>query len=285
MRQKFPDWLKKPWPDQDGEAAALLKELRLHTVCQSAHCPNQGECFSQKRATFLILGNICTRNCRFCAIGAGIPLPLDAQEPVRVGQAVRKLSLKHAVITSVTRDDLPDGGAGQFRDTVRSVRQLVPGVKIEVLTPDFGGSFQSLEIIFKEERPDIFNHNIETVPRLYPQVRPEADYRRSLKVLEQVKKITPSVYTKSGLMVGLGEEEKEVIDAMQDLRKVGCDILTIGQYLSPTREHFPVKSFIPPATFEGYKKIGEKLGFLSVLSAPFVRSSYNAEKEFARISE
>ncbi len=279
---RFPPWLKKRWPKENSETQSVLKAFNVHTVCQSAHCPNRGECFSARKATFMLLGNICTRNCRFCAVEGGQPLSPDPEEPGKVAGASFQLGLKHVVITSVTRDDLPDGGAQQFRDTLLEVYRLLPQATVEVLTPDFQGSLSSLKLIVLEGHPHIFNHNLETVPRLYPRVRPEADYQRSLDVLRMVKGLDRSIYTKSGLMVGLGETKDEVIRVMKDLRKVNCNLLTIGQYLSPSRNHLPVEEFIPPALFEDYRKIGEEIGFLSVASSPFVRSSYNAEHQFSR---
>lgn len=230
----------------------------------------------------MILGNICTRNCRFCAVGEGQPLPIDPGEPRRVAEASSRLGLRHVVITSVTRDDLPDGGAQHFRDTIVEVRRFLPRATVEVLTPDFQGVLSSLKTIVLEGRPSIFNHNLETVPRLYPRVRPEADYQRSLEVLKMVKQLDGSIYTKSGLMVGLGERKDEVVQVMKGLRKVNCDLLTIGQYLSPSRNHLAVEEFILPEVFEEYGKAGEEMGFLSVASSPFVRSSYNAERQFAQ---
>lgn len=282
-KKKFPPWLKKRWPGGSGSTRSLLEGLNLRTVCQSARCPNQGECFSSRKATFMLLGNICTRNCRFCAVEEGQPLPLDLEEPKRVARASLQLGLKHVVITSVTRDDLPDGGARHFRDTMLEIHRLLPQGTVEVLTPDFQERLSSLEIIVLEGGPDIFNHNLETVPRLYPRIRPEANYRRSLNVLKMVKELNNSLYTKSGLMVGVGERRDEVIQVMKDLRQVGCQILTIGQYLSPSQDHLPVEEFIPPALFEEYRQVGEEMGFLAVASSPFVRSSYNAEHQFAGI--
>ncbi|MCD5397741.1 lipoyl synthase [candidate division NPL-UPA2 bacterium] len=284
-KRKLPPWLKKRWPISeiiDG-TEALLKTLNLRTVCQSARCPNQGECFSAKKATFMVLGNVCTRNCRFCAVEKKQPLSLDPEEPRRVAEASFRLGLKHVVITSVTRDDLTDGGARHFRDAILEVCRLLPRATVEALTPDFQGSLSSLKTIILEGHPHIFNHNLETVPRLYPRVRPEADYQRSLDILRMAKELDGSIYTKSGLMVGLGETKDEVIQTMKDLRKVNCGLLTIGQYLSPSRDHLPVKDFIAPDLFEEYGRIGEEMGFSSVASSPFVRSSYNAERQFARV--
>ncbi|MCG0278176.1 MAG: lipoyl synthase [Thermanaeromonas sp.] len=253
----------------------LLEELKLNTVCQSALCPNLAECFARRTATFMILGDTCTRNCRFCAVQSGRPQPPDPDEPRRVALAAAKLGLKHVVITSVTRDDLPDGGAGQFAATIKSIREHLPGAVIEVLTPDFQGRGEALAKVL-EAGPHIFNHNIETVPRLYPEVRPGASYQRSLEVLKQVKEMAPGTYTKSGLMVGLGETTEEVEQVMNDLRKVNCDILTIGQYLRPSPQHLEVKEYIRPEVFDYYATRGRKMGFLYVAAAPFVRSSYNA---------
>ena len=284
MTKRFPPWLRKRLSISKTalETETLLAALNLRTVCQSARCPNSGECFSSRKATFMLLGSICTRSCRFCAVEGGQAEPLDPEEPGRVAEASFRLRLKHVVLTSVTRDDLPDGGARHFRDTILEVRRLLPRATVEVLTPDFQGSLSSLRTIVLDGRPGIFNHNLETVPRLYSRVRPEADYQRSLNVLRTVKELDSSLYTKSGLMLGMGEVKDEVLGVMQDLRKVGCQLLTIGQYLSPSREHLPVEEFVTPAVFEEYRKVGEEMGFLSVASSPFVRSSYNAERQFAR---
>lgn len=281
--KRLPPWLHKRIPASGSLEATrrLLEELKLNTVCESALCPNLGECFARRTATFMILGRVCTRNCRFCAVEGGRPEPPDPDEPRRVAQAAARLGLKHVVVTSVTRDDLPDGGAGQFAATIRAVREELPGAVIEVLTPDFKGDRQSLVRVV-EAQPHIFNHNVETVPRLYPQVRPEADYRRSLEVLRLVKELSPDVYTKSGLMVGLGETREEVEEVMADLRQVSCDILTVGQYLRPSPRHLEVREFVRPEVFDYYAEVGRKMGFLYIASAPLVRSSYNAA-EFSRL--
>jgi len=274
----LPSWLKKRAPRQETirKMQDLFRSLSLHTVCEEARCPNIGECFARRTATFMILGDRCTRNCRFCAVKKGSPLPLDPEEPKNAAKAVKKLGLRYVVITSVTRDDLEDGGAGQFAKTIRKIKRLNGGeIKVEVLIPDFKGSLSSLKTVM-EAKPDVLNHNLETVSRLYPDVRPLANYERSLKVLKQVKELNPSVYTKSGLMVGLGETFEEVIETMRDLRKVGCDMLTIGQYLRPSPEHLEVKEYIRPEKFQEYERVGKSLGFLSVVSGPFVRSSYRA---------
>lgn len=279
----MPPWLHKRIPASGSLEATrkLLQELKLNTVCESALCPNLGECFARRTATFMILGRVCTRNCRFCAVEGGQPELVDPEEPRRVAEAAARLGLKHVVVTSVTRDDLPDGGAGQFAATIQALREKLPYAIIEVLTPDFQGERKAIASVV-EAQPHIFNHNVETVPRLYPLVRPEADYRRSLEVLRTVKELAPGIYTKSGLMVGLGETREEVEQVMADLREVNCDILTIGQYLRPSPQHLEVKEFIPPEVFDYYAEAGRKMGFLYVASAPFVRSSYNAA-EFSRL--
>ncbi len=282
---RFPPWLRKRVPS--GEAAArvrsLLAELGLETVCASAHCPNLPECFARGTATFLILGNSCTRSCRFCAIPTGPPGPPRNEEPEAVAEACDKLGLRHVVITSVTRDDLPDGGAAHFAKTIRAVRLRMPKTVIEVLTPDFLGRTPSVDIVL-DAGPDIFNHNVETVPRLYPEVRPEADYRRSLDVLAHAKRRAErdaaSLCTKSGLMLGLGEMADEVRAVLRALRGAGCDIVTIGQYLAPSSAHVPVARFVEPAEFEAWEAEARALGFAAVAAGPFVRSSYHADSLF-----
>ncbi|MGQ9632367.1 MAG: lipoyl synthase [bacterium] len=278
----LPSWLRKKVPDPDSLrfVGGILGGLGLNTVCRSARCPNLGECFGRHVAAFMILGNVCTRNCGFCAIPSGFPLPVDEGEPGRIAEACSLLGLRHVVITSVTRDDLWDGGAGQFAATVRAIRVRLPDATVEILTPDFLGKKSSVLLTIEAE-PHIFNHNIETVPRLYPTVRPRADYRRSLDLLEYAKSANPSIVTKSGLMVGLGEGRDEVIRVMRDLRGVGCDIITIGQYLSPSRSHLPVVEFVHPGAFREYESIGREMGFAFVASGPFVRSSYNAGEVLA----
>ena len=280
----LPEWLKKRAPKEEllQEMRELLRSLSLHTVCEEARCPNIGECFARKTATFMILGDRCTRNCKFCAVKKGNPSPLDLREPENVAKAVNKLRLKYVVITSVTRDDLNDGGANQFAKTIEEVKKINKEVKIEVLIPDFKGSLASLKKVI-EAKPFVLNHNVETVPRLYSEVRPQANYIRSLKLLERSKELNSSIYTKSGLMVGLGETSNEIIEVMKDLRKVKCDVLTIGQYLRPSIKHLPVKKYIRPEKFQEYEKIGRSLGFLSVISGPFVRSSYRAEEIWDKI--
>ncbi|MBN2830333.1 MAG: lipoyl synthase [Candidatus Cloacimonetes bacterium] len=278
---KKPTWLKanRLGSKKASEINAYLRSLNLHTVCESAKCPNRGECFDRGTATVMILGEVCTRNCRFCAVekSKGTLLPADPNEPENIAEMAQKLQLKHLVITTVTRDDLSDGGAGQFVKTINYVHKKCETVSIEVLISDLEGDWNSLRSIV-EAKPDIVNHNLETVPRLYPDVRPMAVYERSLDLLRQVKLFDPSMITKSGIMVGLGETEEEVIELMKDLRGVDCNILTIGQYLSPSAEHHPVVEYIHPDLFNRYRDIGEELGFIFVESGPLVRSSYHAEK-------
>lgn len=274
---KKPDWLRVPIRSGAGlkEVKDLLRDLHLHTVCEAANCPNRMECFSKRTATFMLLGDVCTRSCRFCNVRHGMPRKPEADEPERVAEAVRRLNLKHAVLTSVTRDDLPDGGAAQFAVAIQAIRRNSPSVRIEVLIPDLGGSYEALASILVAV-PDILNHNLETVPRLYPAVRPEADYRRSLELLKRSKGYNPQIYTKSGLMVGLGETEGEIEQVMDDLREAGCEFLTIGQYLPPSKQHYPAAEYVHPDQFAAYRRTGYKKGFSFVASAPFVRSSYQA---------
>jgi len=270
-------WLRRKLPDQKvmNKMEGLLKDLDLHTVCDSALCPNRGECFKEGTATFIIMGDICTRNCQFCAIKKGKPLPLDPKEPIHIAEAAKHLKLTHVVITSVTRDDLLHGGADHFTQTVTEIRKLLPKSTVEVLIPDFQGSWESLQKII-EVHPEIINHNIETIERLYSLVRPKANYKMSLQLLKRIKTKNNDILTKSGIMLGLGEEKKEVVTAMKDLRKVNCDLLTIGQYLRPSPQHTKVKEYIHPDEFEEYRKIGMSLGFKHVSSAPLVRSSYHS---------
>lgn len=273
-----PSWLNKKIDlAKLSKMQSLLKELNLHTVCQAAACPNIGECFSRAEATFMILGEICTRNCRFCNIKTGQPQALDREEPRNVARAVQRLGLKHAVITSVTRDDLADGGAEIFVQTVLAIREKMPQTKIELLIPDFKADRSIIKEIV-QVKPDIIGHNVETVPRLYAAVQPQADYKRSLKVLEIIKEFDSEIYTKSGLMLGLGEKKQEVLDVLKDLRRVECDFLSLGQYLSPSLKHYPVQEYIPPPEFDFYKKQALDLGFLHSESAPYVRSSYRASE-------
>lgn len=275
----LPSWIKRRFPPQEEWEGVqkLLRTLALHTVCESARCPNIGECFRRGTATFLILGNVCTRSCRFCAVAKGTPGSPDPEEPERVAEAARKLNLKHVVITSVTRDDLPDGGAGHFAATIMAIRRVLPQATVEVLVPDFQGKEEALSIVLAA-RPHVLNHNVETVPRLYPSVRPQANYERSLWLLGRAKEKAPDILTKSGLMVGLGETREEVEGVLRDLKSVQCDIVTIGQYLRPSVRHLPVAAYIPPEEFEYYREYALRLGFLGVASGPFVRSSYRAEE-------
>ena len=255
----------------------ILDELDLNTVCQSAKCPNRGECFSSGTATFLIMGDACTRGCRFCAVETRVPGPLDAGEPRRVAEAAARMGLRHVVITSVTRDDVADGGAAHFAETIGAVREAVPGVAIEVLTSDFAGREASVDVV-AAAGPDVYNHNLETVPRLYAEVRPGAEYRRSLRVLERVHETAPAMPTKSGVMLGLGETPDEVREVMKDLLGHGVSMLTLGQYLRPSAAHLPVAEFVEPAVFAQLARDAYALGFSAVASAPFVRSSYHANE-------
>ncbi|MHB1127032.1 MAG: lipoyl synthase [Bacillota bacterium] len=277
MPSRFPPWMKRKIPTSGNVAStrATLDKLGLNTVCQSAQCPNLGECFSRRTATVMILGNVCTRNCRFCAVKTGFPQPVDCGEPYRIAQAVAELQLRHVVITSVTRDDLPDGGAGHFSQTVRAIRLKVPDVTVEVLTPDFQGSREALRGLLRTY-PDIFNHNVETIPRLYSQVRPGADYTRSLCLLRWAREENSQIRTKSGIMVGLGETAEEVAQVLKDLRSVYCDAVTIGQYLQPSPAHLPVIEYIHPDILARYNRIAREMGFTHVAAGPFVRSSYHA---------
>ncbi|MEL0061984.1 MAG: lipoyl synthase [Candidatus Puniceispirillum sp.] len=279
-----PPWLrvKAPVSAAYGETRALMRDLNLVTVCEEAACPNIGECWAQKHATMMILGSVCTRACAFCNVATGRPDLLDPHEPEHVGTAVARLGLRHVVITSVDRDDLADGGAQHFADTIAAVRQLSPGTTIEVLTPDFLRKEGAVEIVVAA-RPDVFNHNMETVPRLYPSIRPGARYANSLSVLQQVKALDPSIFTKSGIMVGLGENDDEVGMLMDDLRAADVDFMTIGQYLQPTPKHAPVDRFVTPETFADFARMGADKGFLLMSSTPLTRSSYHADADFAAL--
>jgi lipoic acid synthetase len=279
MAEGLPDWLrvKVGKARQTASMSALLSERGLHTVCRSAKCPNIGECFGRGTATFMILGNVCTRDCRFCGVATGRPLPVDEDEPRRVAQMAAELGLRHVVITSVTRDDLPDGGAGHFARTVQAVRERLPDSTIEILTPDFMGDETAIRVA-ADARPDVYNHNVETIARLYPTVRPQALYERSLALLGLVKQIPDGPVTKSGLMLGLGETLDEVKGTLEDLRAVGCDVVTLGQYLQPSRRHLPVRRYVPPAEFDALRATAEAMGFASVAAGPFVRSSYLADE-------
>lgn len=268
--------------DQVAEVDRLLSQLSLHTICSAGRCPNMGECFRKKTATFMILGDRCTRNCRFCNVEGGKPCEVDPKEPEHLAEAVCAMGLSHVVVTSVTRDDLPDGGAGQFVKTIRAVHRDAPKTTIEVLIPDFGGRRQSLQAV-ANAAPDVINHNLETVPSLYKAARPQAEYLRSLEVLSRVKEMDERILTKTGIMVGLGETQHEVVDLMKDARRTGCDILTVGQYLRPTEKHLPVAEQISQETFEYYREKGLELGFRYVASGPLVRSSYRAAEALAHV--
>lgn len=279
---RLPPWFKQKLVDPKimSTMQGLLDGLKLNTICQNALCPNIGRCFSQGTATFLILGNVCTRHCSFCAVKKGCPVPVDEDEPQHLLEAATRLGLGYVVITSVTRDDLPDGGASQFAKVIKLLRQS-GDVTVEVLIPDFRGSPDAIKTVVGA-RPQVINHNIETVPRLYPEVRPEADYARSLELLFMVKNLSPEIVTKSGLMLGLGETRDEVIEVMYDLREADCDLLTIGQYLPPSPRHHPVARFVPPEEFAEYEDMGREMGFAEVASAPLVRSSFQAATLYAK---
>ncbi len=275
-----PDWLrvKAPQWERVGNVKEILRDLALNTVCEEASCPNIGECFNAGTATFLIMGPACTRACPYCDIDfEKKPKPLDPTEPERLAQALQRLRLNHVVITSVNRDDLVDGGATQFVRCIQAIRATSPQTTIEVLIPDLCGNWDALEVILQAE-PEVLNHNTETVPRLYRRVRPQGNYERTIELLKRSRESAPGVYTKSGLMVGLGETDAEIREVMQDLRAVNCDILTLGQYLQPSQKHLNVDTFVPPEQFEAWKQFGESLGFLQVVSSPLTRSSYHAEQ-------
>jgi lipoic acid synthetase len=279
--RRLPDWLKRGLPrgNENSFTDHLIRELRLETVCENARCPNRPECYSRRTATFMILGNVCTRPCGFCSVPRGEPHGLEDDEPERVAEAAFRLGLKHVVITSVTRDDLPDGGAEHFRRCVVAVRRRT-GAAVEVLTPDFLGDPAAIDRVLAA-RPDGLNHNTETVTRLYRKVRGRADYRRTLDLLARVKRVAPDIVTKSGLMLGLGETSEELFDVFADLRSVACDVLTLGQYLAPTLKHIPVHRFVPPAEFDALAALARTLGFTQVVAGPFVRSSYHADEMVA----
>ena len=286
MNERIPSWIrvKIPAAGPIRYVETTLRSLTLNTVCESALCPNRGDCFSKGTATFMILGSVCTRNCPFCAVTKGKPEPVDESEPERVAEAVKRLRLKHVVITSVDRDDLPDKGAGHFAATVKAIRRSKPDVTIELLVPDFCGSKEAIDIVL-ESKPTILNHNLETVRRLHRLIKPRSDYYRSLWLLKYVKETAPYALTKSGLMVGLGETDEEVLEAMSDIRATGCDIITIGQYLRPPNSRLDVKRYVTPETFARFKEAAKRMGFTYVASAPLVRSSYNAAEvyEYLRV--
>ena len=279
-----PEWIRARIPSSDNfkETKKILNSLNLVTVCEEASCPNIGECWSKKHATFMVMGDTCTRSCAFCNVKTGIPEELDPFEPYRVSKAVKEMGLNHVVITSVDRDDLPDGGADHFAKTILAIRRYSSNATIEILTPDFLRKEGALEIVL-EAKPDVFNHNLETVPRLYLDIRPGARYFTSLKLLNDAKKSMPKLFTKSGIMLGLGEERNEIMQVMDDLRAADVDFLTLGQYLQPTRKHAPIKKFITPDEFNRYKQIAESKGFLMVSSSPLTRSSHHAEEDFKRL--
>ncbi|OGX31550.1 MAG: lipoyl synthase [Omnitrophica WOR_2 bacterium RIFCSPHIGHO2_01_FULL_48_9] len=281
--KRLPEWFRQDLPDMQkiGEMKSLFRTSRLHTVCESAHCPNMGKCWGEGIATFMILGDTCTRACRFCAVPAGKPLIVDPEEPRHVALAVKELNLSFVVVTSVARDDLEDQGAEHFAKTIAAIRSLTPQTKIEILIPDFSNRWESLKTVVAA-KPEVISHNIETVRRLSAKVRPQADYDRSLKVLENFKGMDASIFSKSSLMLGLGETREEIIQVMQDLLAAECDILTIGQYLAPTemRRHLPEERFVPPEEFDEYRRIGMELGFKHVMAGPLVRSSFLAEQGY-----
>ncbi|GAD09262.1 lipoyl synthase [Gluconobacter frateurii NBRC 103465] len=282
--QRKPSWIRVKAPNHPvyHETRALMREANLVTVCEEAACPNIGECWSQRHATMMIMGEICTRACSFCNVTTGLPKALDTDEPRRVAEAVAKLGLKHVVITSVDRDDLADGGARHFAHVIQSIRAASPETTIEILTPDFLRKPGALETVV-EARPDVFNHNIETVPRLYPTIRPGARYYQSLRLLDGVKRLDPSIFTKSGLMLGLGEEKMEVWQVMDDFRVADVDFLTLGQYLQPSVKHAAVEKFVTPEEFDGYAAAARSKGFLQVSASPLTRSSYHADSDFAKL--
>jgi len=282
--QRKPDWIrvKAPGSPKWAETRNIVKENKLVTVCEEASCPNVGECWEHKHATFMIMGDTCTRACAFCNVKTGLPEALDANEPAHIGDATAKLGLKHVVITSVDRDDLDDGGAQHFADVIREIRARSPGTTIEILTPDFLRKEGALEVVVAA-KPDVFNHNLETVPSKYLKVRPGARYFHSIRLLQRVKELDPTIFTKSGIMVGLGEERNEVLQLMDDLRSADVDFLTIGQYLQPTRKHHPVIRFVPPPEFKGYETVAYAKGFLMVSATPLTRSSHHAGSDFARL--
>jgi lipoic acid synthetase len=277
---RLPSWLKRPLPAGNGNAytQTLLEDLKLETVCENARCPNRPECWSRRTATFMILGNVCTRPCSFCSVPKGSPLSVEGDEPARVAEAAVRLGLKHVVVTSVTRDDLPDGGADHFARCIIAIRERLPQAAVEVLTPDFLGKPEAIDRVI-EANPAVFNHNIETVPRLYRVARGRAEYQRSLDLLERIKQRAPHIVSKAGLMLGIGETIDELFDVLADLRAIGCDVITMGQYLAPTLKHsIPVARYLPPEEFDDLAARARKLGFHQVVAGPFVRSSYHADE-------
>jgi lipoic acid synthetase len=282
--QRKPDWIRvrAPGSPEYAETRAIVRAHNLNTVCEEAGCPNIGECWSKRHATMMIMGDTCTRACAFCNVRTGLPEPLDAEEPANVAAAVAKLGLQHVVITSVDRDDLPDGGGRHFGDVIRAIRAAAPATTIEVLTPDFLRNDGGLEAVI-DARPDVFNHNLETVPSRYLAIRPGARYFHSLRLLQRAKELDPAVFTKSGIMVGLGETREEILQVMDDMRSAGVDFLTIGQYLQPTRKHAEVARFVPPDEFAALERTAMAKGFLLVSASPLTRSSYHADADFARL--
>ena len=281
-RPRLPSWFKVPMPGGRNyrELKHLMRSSNLHTVCEEAHCPNIGDCWERRSATFMILGDICTRRCRYCAVTTGRPLGIDVKEPDRLAKTVNRMGLKYCVITSVNRDDLSDGGALIFAMCINRIRETTPGCRVEVLIPDFDGSEPALRKVLAAG-PSVLNHNIETVKRVFPRVRPRGDYQRSLDLLYRSKEINSSIPTKSGIIVGMGEDVTEIVDTMKDLRSVECDLLTIGQYLRPSLDHIPIDRYYKPAEFEDLRTVGESLGFKHVASGPLVRSSYHADEQHA----
>ena len=286
LPERRPDWLRVRLPvgDNYNDLKQLMRGKALHTVCEEARCPNMGECWANRTATFMILGSVCTRSCGFCAVATGRPMALDWEEPRRVAEAVTQMGLNHVVVTSVDRDELHDGGATLFAATIRWIRRLNPTCAVEVLTPDFKGSRDALKVVM-DARPDVFNHNVETVPRLYRRVRPQAVYERSLDVLAWAKEMRPDKPTKTGFMLGLGETHDEIIETMRDIKARDVDILTIGQYLRPSPQHLPIERYVPPDEFREYARIGREMGFRNVYSGPLVRSSYHAWDQVKQLDE
>jgi len=279
LPQRLPEWVRRSVlnTQENRLTRKILKEQRLFTICESGRCPNKGECWARGTATFLLMGPVCTRACRFCSVNKGMPGPLDEEEPQRVTEAAKQMGLRHVVLTSVNRDELPDQGAGHFAKTIGLLQDNIPGVAVEVLTPDFQGRKDCIEIVLKA-KPTVYNHNLETVPRLYREVRPGSKYDRSLRVLHLSKEIDADIHTKSGIMLGLGERREEILQVMEDLRGVDCDFLTLGQYLRPSREQLPVQRYVEPAEFDELAEIAWSKGFKMVHSGPLVRSSYHAEE-------
>lgn len=284
MKRRIPDWFKRDKGSRSAMAnSSLLRDLHLQTICENALCPNKTECFSKRTATFLICGNICTRHCTFCAVKKGMPLPVDQQEAANLADAVLDMRLRYVVMTSVTRDDLRDGGAQHFAECIHSIRDRDESILVEVLIPDFQGSEEALKVVL-QARPDVINHNVETVPRLYSVIRPKAHFLRSLEIIKLAKKLSPDIITKSGIMLGLGETQEELFSVMENLVRSGCDILTMGQYLQPSAHHYPVIRYVHPGEFDDYRLAAERMGFKAVASGPLVRSSYKAAQLFETAS-